>query len=47
MAKQFKYKNEYEQVIDQLMNAKLKGLTHEQLESKEKHSEKLFKDTTR
>ena len=47
MDKQLKYKNEYEQVVDQLKNTKLKGLTHEQLDSKEKHLEKLFKDTIR
>jgi hypothetical protein len=47
MDKQLKYKNEYEKVIDELKNTKLKGLTHEQLESKEKHLEKLFKDTIR
>ncbi len=47
MDKQLKYKNEYEKVVDQLKNTKLKGLTHEQLHATEKHLEKLFKDTIR
>jgi hypothetical protein len=47
MDKQLKHKNEYEKIVDILKNTKLKELTHEQLEGREKHLDKLFKGTTR
>jgi hypothetical protein len=47
MDKQLKYKTESDKIIDQLKNPKLKGLTHEQLESREKHLESLFRSTIR
>ncbi len=47
MDKQLQYKTEYDKIIDQLKNTKLKGLTHEQLESRGKHLETLFKSTIR
>jgi hypothetical protein len=42
-----KIKSEYEKNVDLLKHTKLKLLTHEQLEGREKHLEKLFKGTTR
>ena len=41
------HKNEYEKILDLLKNTKLKGLTHEQMEERAKHLERLFKGTTR
>ncbi len=47
MDKQLRYKTEYDKIVDQLKNTKLKGMTHEQMESREKHLESLFRSTTR
>ena len=43
MDKQLKHKNEYEKILGLLNDTKLKGLTHEQLEERAKHLERLFK----
>jgi hypothetical protein len=44
MDKQLQHKNEYEKIVDLLKNTKLKDLTHESMDEREKHLEKLFKD---
>ena len=40
--KHLNYKNDYEKILEKLKNTKLKGLTHEELESIEKQWQALF-----
>ena len=45
--KHLNYKNDYEKILEKLKNTKLKGLTHEQLESIEKQWQALFNQSVR